>query len=289
MSHTPRRVTSAGLHPMASISLDIQSELPKAIRWTDAMTKQLPWMIAKAMTESSKKAQAAVKAQAQQKIQGGPTPFTRNSTFVKFASPRKLESSVGFKDFASKGTPAAKYLQPIVAGEPRRAKRSEISLRRAGILRPGEFIVPTGVHPLRLNQYGNLSGATYTQVLSRLRALGESGYSGNVSQAGRSQRKRSARDYFVGQPGGLPRGIYARVGRKPSGKGGKGSKTGGRPTTTRLPSGFHTVFYITRQPNYQVTFPVDKILVNTYRNNFPVQLRKAIEAELQYQAMRGKR
>ena len=106
---------------MASLTLDIQSELPKAIRWTDAMTKQLPWMIAKAMTESSKKAQAAVKAQAQQKIQGGPTPFTRNSTFVKFASPRKLESSVGFKDFAPKGTPAAKYLQPIVAGEPRRA------------------------------------------------------------------------------------------------------------------------------------------------------------------------
>ena len=273
---------------MAGLTVDIASELPKAIRWTDAMSRQLPWMVAKAMTESSKKAQAAVKAQARQKIDR-PTPFTLNSTFVKFASPRRLESSVGFKDFASKGTPAAKYLQPIVKGQPRNAKRSEMALRRAGVLRSNEFIVPTGVYPLRLNQYGNLSGGTYTQVLSRLRALGEQGYSGNVSQSGRSQRKRSARDYFVGQPGGLPRGIYARVGRRPSGKGGKGSKKGGRPVTTRLPSGFHTAFYITRQPNYQVTFPVDKILINTWQNNFPVQMRKAIEAELQYQAMRGRR
>lgn len=253
---------------MAGLSVDIASELPNMIRWTDAMSRQLPWMVAKAMTESSKKAQDAIKAQAPQKIDR-PTPFTLNSTFVKFASPRKLESSVGFKDFASKGTPAAKYLQPIVKGQPRNAKRSEVALRRAGVLRSNEFIVPTGVYPLRLNQYGNLSGGKYTQVLSRLKALGEQGYTGNVSRSGRSQRKRAQLDYFVGRPGGLPRGIYARVGRKKR--------------------GFHTVFYITRQPTYQATFPIDKILINTWQSNFPVQMRKAIEAELQYQAMRGRR
>ena len=85
---------------MATITLDIRSELPKAIRWTDAMTKQLPWAIAKAMTESAKKAQVALKAQTPRYVDR-PTPFTLNSTFVRFASPRKLEAWVGFKDFAS--------------------------------------------------------------------------------------------------------------------------------------------------------------------------------------------
>lgn len=270
---------------MATLTLDIQSELPKAIRWTDAMTKQLPWAIAKAMTESAKKSQVALKAQTPRYVRN-PVPFTMNSTFVPYASPKNLEAWVGFKDYAPKGTPAAKYLQPMVGGGVRRPKSSERQLQSAGLLRPGEFIVPTGVTPLKLNQYGNLTGGTYTQVLSRLKALGEQGYSGNVSGASRSQSKRSARDYFLGAPGGLPRGIQARVGRKPKGTGGRGSAKGGRPVTSNLPRGFHTVFYITRQPTYTGKFPVQSILGNTFNNNFGKQLRAALERELEYQASR---
>ena len=258
---------------MATITLDIRSELPKAIRWTDAMTKQLPWAIAKAMTESAKKAQVALKAQTPRYVDR-PTPFTLNSTFVRFASPRKLEAWVGFKDYASKGTPAAKYLQAMATGSVRRLKASERQLTAAGVLPPGSFIVPTGVTPLKLNQYGNLTGGTYTQVLSRLKALGEQGYTANVSGARRSQSKRNQRDYFVGRPGGLPLGIYARLGKRP--------KNGG------LPRGFHTVFYVTRQPRYQPKFPIRKILDSTFSNTFGPNLRNALERELAYQASRGR-
>lgn len=271
---------------MTTLTLDIRSELPKAIRWTNAMTKQLPWAIAKAMTESAKKAQVALKAQTPRYVQN-PVPFTMNSTFVRYASPRKLEAWVGFKDFAPKGTPAAKYLQPMVSGGIRRPKSTERQLQSAGLLRPGEFIVPTGVTPLKLNQYGNLTGGTYTQVLSRLKALGEQGYSGNVSGSSRSQGKRSARDYFLGAPGGLPRGIQARLGKRPKGTGGPGSAKGGRPVTSNLPRGFHTVFYITRQPRYDSRFPVQTILSNTFSNTFGPHLRSALEAEMSYQAARG--
>jgi len=272
---------------MSTLSFEIQSELPKAIWWTDQMTKQLPWVIAKGMTESAKKAQVALKAQTPRYVRN-PVPFTMNSTFVRFASPKNLEAWVGFKYNAPKGTPAAKYLQPMVGGGVRRPKSSERQLQNAGLIRPGQFIVPTGVTPLKLNQYGNLTGGTYTQVLSRLKALGEQGYSGNVSGASSSQGKRSARDYFIGAPGGLPRGIQARVGRKPKGTGGRGSAKGGRPVTSNLPRGFHTVFYITRQPTYTGKFPVQAILRNTFNNNFGSQLRAALERELAFQASRGR-
>jgi len=258
---------------MATITLDIKSELPKAIRWTDAMTKQLPWAIAKAMTESAKKSQAALKAQTPRYVDR-PVAFTMNSTFVRFATPRKLEAWVGFKDYASKGTPAAKYLQPMVGGGVRRQKASERQLVASGVLPPNSFIVPTGVTPLKLNAYGNLSASTYTQVLSRVKSLGEQGYTANVSGARRSQAKRSQRDYFVGRPGGLPLGIYARLGKRPMNGG--------------LPRGFHTVFYVTGQPRYQPTFPVRKILDNTFTNTFGPNLRSALERELAYQAARGR-
>jgi hypothetical protein len=265
---------------MATITLDIQSELPKAIAWTDAMTKQLPWAIAKAMTESAKQSQAYLKEVTPRYIKN-PVPFTMNSTFVRYASPRKLEAWVGFKDFATKGTPAAKYLQPMITGGGRGTKSTERQLQRAGILRPGQYIVPTGVTPLKLNQYGNLSGSTYTQVLSRLKALGEQGYTGNVSGARRSQAKRGNRDYFAGTPGTLPLGIYARLGKKPKGNG------KGRPITSNLPRGFHTVFYVTQQPRYQMNFPVQTILDTSYRARFGPLLRQALEAELAYQARKA--
>ena len=38
---------------MASITLDIKSELPKAIRWTDTMTKQLPFAISQALNATA--------------------------------------------------------------------------------------------------------------------------------------------------------------------------------------------------------------------------------------------
>ena len=256
---------------MASITLDIKSELPKAIAWTNAMTKQLPWAIAKAMTESAKKSQAALKAQTPRYVDK-PTPWTMNSTFVRYASPKKLEAWVGFKDFASKGTPAAKYLQPMISGGVRRQKASERQLTASGVLPAGSYIVPTGVTPLKLNQYGNLPGSAYTQMLSRVKGLGEQGYTANVSGSKRSQAKRSQRDYFVGTPGGLPLGIYARLGKRPKGGG--------------LPRGFHTAFYVTRQPRYQPTFPVPKILDGTFRNTFGPNLRSALERELAYQAAR---
>lgn len=223
-----------------------------------------------AMTFAAFDAQEHLKAVTPQFVDN-PTDWTLNSTFVKRAKPSDLSVHIGFKDWATKGTPAAQYLQPIAGGDPRRPKRFERALQRRGLLRPGEFVVPADVYPLRLNSFGNLSGSTYTQVLSRIGALSTSGSDGNATQSARSRAARGRRDYFIGQPGGLPRGIYVRVGARPKGSG------VGRPVTVGSPRGFHTAFYITRQPNYQQQFPVQQIIASKFGERFPSIFERLIQ------------
>lgn len=230
------------------------SQLDKLARFTSALRGNLDKDTAKAMTLAAYDSRDHLKAVTPRYVDR-PTKWTTNAVFVEKAKPGDLTARFGFKDTAVKGTPAAKYLQPMVAGQPRALKRSERSLQATGVLRGYEYITPADVHPVKLNAYGNLTGATYTQVLSRLSGLREQGSVGNVSGARRSQRKRRQSDFFVGTPGGLPRGIYARVGPRP--------RNGG------LARGFHTVFYITRQPRYQATFPVQQILSKKFAEKFP--------------------
>jgi hypothetical protein len=224
------------------------SELNKVARRLSRLRENFPETLAKSMTYAAYDAQKELKKQTPAFVDN-PTNWTTNSTFVQKASPSDLSVRLGFKDYASKGTAAAKYLEPMVAGKPRPAKSAERQLQRRGLLRSSEYLVPTGVTPLRLNSYGNLPGSTYTQVLSRIGGLGEQGYTANRSGSARSTAKRRQRDYFIGQPAGLPRAIYARLGR------------GQR--------GFHTAFYITEQPKYEQKFPVRSIVQAKFNTRFP--------------------
>ena len=48
---------------MASITLDIKSELPKLIKWTEAMTKQLPYAISQSLNDMGYKVRNQTRAQ----------------------------------------------------------------------------------------------------------------------------------------------------------------------------------------------------------------------------------
>jgi hypothetical protein len=228
------------------------SQLNELAAFTSAVRGNLEKDLARAITLAAYDARDHLKSVTPRYVDN-PTNWTTNAVFVESAKPGSLTARFGFKDTAVKGTPAAKYLQPMVSGTPRTLKRTERALQSSGVLRGYEFITPANVTPLTLNSYGNLSGAAYTQLISRLKGFTEQGSTQNSS--GRSQRKRRQSDYFVGEPGGLPRGIYARLGPKP--------RNGG------LARGFHTVFYITRQPRYREQFPVKTILFNKFSEKFP--------------------
>lgn len=257
---------------MAQLTVTLQSDLNRLVAFTGRLSREMRPLVADAMTAASRASERAIKAQAPRYIDR-PTRWTMNSIFVSPARASRLTTAVGFKDYASKGTPAAKYLQPLTTGGPRKPKGAENLLRRSQTIPPGSFITPTGVTPLKLDNYGNISGARFVQVLSRLKSLREVGSTGNVSGSRRSTGKRAQRDYFTGRPGDLPFGIYARLGRKPRGTGGKGSEKGGRPMTVGLPRGYHTVFNVLRKaPNYKKIFPAQTILTKTFESTYPSHL-----------------
>jgi hypothetical protein len=236
------------------------SQLDQLARFTSAVRGNLDKDLAKAMTLAAYDARDYLKNVTPRYVDQ-PTKWTLNSMFVEKAKPGDLSARFGFKDTAVKGTAAAKYLQPMVGGGRRSEKRSEAAMQAKGVLRAGEYIVPAearpngGVYPLKLDRYGNVPGPTMVRILSRIGGLREQGATQNVSGSRRSQRKRRESDFFVGTPGGLPRGIYARVGPRP--------RNGG------MARGFHTIFHITRQPRYEPQFPVRDILAKKFSEKFP--------------------
>jgi hypothetical protein len=236
--------------------------------------RNMRYVVARAMTSSARAAQQELKRETPRYL-ASPVTWTVNSTYVRYAKPNNLAVEVGFKDFASGGTPAGRYLNPLVEGGFRNAKPHENLLWNSGAVPRGRYLVPTGVSPLRLNSAGNIPASRYVQVLSRLKSLREVGSTQNVTGSARSQGKRSDRDFFVGRPGGLPLGIYARMGRRPKGR------AGGRPATIMLPRGFHTVFYLTGRPNYRAQFPIPSILNSAFERSFTRELQAGLSAELQ--------
>ena len=64
--------------PMATLSVDISSELPKAIRWTDQMTKQLPFAVSQALNATAFDARKSINAATRQYFDR-PTRFIQNA------------------------------------------------------------------------------------------------------------------------------------------------------------------------------------------------------------------
>ena len=227
-----------------------------------SLAGKLNRVTAVAMTRSAKAAQLKVK-EVLPKYIDSPTRWTINSTFLKPATESRLITRVGFKDYSSTGVPAAKYLNPQVAGGLRNPKPFESRLRSAGLLGSNQFAVPTGNAPLKLNSYGNLTGAAYVQILSRLSAMREAGYTANRTNSAQSQRKRKAVDYFVAEINGN-KALWARKGKNNRG----------------IVPVFH---FIGKAPSYSARFPVPTIILDTFNATIKKELQQAVEEQIKYQ------
>jgi hypothetical protein len=131
------------------------------------------------------------------KVFDKPTPFTLNAFWINKASPRRLTARVEIRDFAPKGTPAWKYLQPQMEGGPRRMKRLEL---RLSAISGGQYIVPGS--GARLDMYGNMSRGQIGQILSRLSASTDANQNMTDKTTARLRKKgliaKGAKsDYFV--------------------------------------------------------------------------------------------
>ena len=127
------------------------------------------------------------------------TPFIANAPKVFKATPDKLTASIA-PTLDSRNLPSTggkvgvdpqQVLQAQEFGGSRRDKKSEVALRRAGILLPGwQTAIPRDPYPGSDDGRGNLRGAFITQLLSYLQAFGEQGYKSNMGD----KRKRNMRN-----------------------------------------------------------------------------------------------
>jgi len=188
-----------------------------------------------------------------------PTRFTLNSLQLTPGSKAKPEARVWFKDYATKGTPADKYLRPQAFGGERAQKRSERALAIRGYLPKGQYLVPAS--GARLDAHGNMQRGQIVQVLSALRAFGEQGYTANATGSARSMAKQArsgASAYFWGTIDGQA-GVWQRV-RSAFGEG-------------ALPIMLAT----DGSPKYRVRFPFFAIAENTIAANYQRVATEAID------------
>ena len=184
-----------------AISLDIKSELPKAIKWTNEHTKQLPFSISQAMNASvsgralpQAKQRNALKALegASKQFLDKPKPYTSKGFFATTAKKRNLQILITPKD---RPTPRNRYLSGNILGTARAVKGFEIefaSLSKGEISRGTKF-VPT--RHMKKDRFGNVSQSNLTKIVESV---------GNTSTSGSN--------IFIGRPRGGSRtpGVYRR-------------------------------------------------------------------------------
>jgi hypothetical protein len=224
-----------------AITLDIKSELPTAIKWTNEHTKQLPFSIAQAMTASAKgissipgsKQKSALNA-----LQGSasrfldkPKPQTAKGFRATTANKRNLSLMILPKD---KPWDRNRYLSGNILGGQRAPKPYEIAFaaRSNGDIQQGSRFVPTGA--LKPDAFGNVSKANIKRIIN------------NLDKTGRGRT-------VIGRPQGTtkPLGVYRQEAR-------------GR---------LRPLFLVKPVNNYSAVFPAQRIAEDKIRSVFGLYLR----------------
>lgn len=179
--------------------------LPVSAGMREIEKRHIPFVMARTATLLAQRVKKGTITVMQKRLDR-PTPTTLNSLFVKMATKTRA-AEVYFKDSWASGIPADTYLQQAVSGGLRPHKRFEKSLIARGIMRSGQYAVPTTAF---MNQYGNVSRGTMLKILSGLGAAESSrGYQANATGSARSRRKGNAHRFFSGEVDGT-QGVWER-------------------------------------------------------------------------------
>lgn len=224
-----------------AITLDIKSELPTAIKWTNEHTKQLPFSIAQALTASAKgnssipgsKQKSALNAlqESATRFLDKPKPQTAKGFRATTANKRNLSLMIMPKD---KPWDRNRYLSGNILGGQRAPKPYEIAFaaRSNGDIQQGSRFVPTGA--LKTDAFGNVSKANIRRVIN------------NLEKTGRGRTT-------IGKPEGTtkPLGVYRQEAK-------------GR---------LRPLFLVKPVNNYSAVFPAQRIAEQKIRSVFGLYLR----------------
>tara|TARA_Y100000593_G_C4209574_1_gene286086 strand:+ start:25 stop:795 length:771 start_codon:yes stop_codon:yes gene_type:complete len=190
------------------IKVDIKSELPAAISWTNEHTKQLPFSVAQALNSvvagskflPGSKDSSIVSAlkKASNRAFDKPKKFTTDAWRLgKKANKRTLTAQLIPKS-TKKGADREPYLRPQIRGGQRGMKPFEAKLASHPLanLPTGSRLVPISENfesPLRIDQYGNVPKGTLNHIYKNVNTKGN-------------------RTFLIGTPrnGGRSPGVYWR-------------------------------------------------------------------------------
>ena len=224
-----------------AIQLDIKSELPKAIKWTNEHTKQLPFSISQAIN-ASVKGLAAIPGSKQKSALNGldgsakrffktPKPATAKGFRATTANKRNLQSRILPKD---KPWDRNRYLSGNIFGGQRAPKPYEIAFAAAsrGQIDQGSAFVPTPA--VKLDKFGNVSKSTINRIIQ-------------------AQSKQGRGRTVFGKPDNTdkPLGVY-RAGAQ------------GR---------LRPLFLVKPLPSYNSIFPAQSIVESKVKSTFGIYLR----------------
>lgn len=186
---------------------------------------QLRGALAKAIDDAAYQVQRGMKAE-MARVFDRPTAYVLNSVQVNpRATPERLTATIWPTYMGGKGIDPQQILRAQGYGGRRRDKRSEVALRRIGVLPNGyQTAIPATPYPGSDDGRGNLRGPFLVQLLSYLQAFGEQGYRANMTAKRkkalqRGTAKQAGRRYFVaygklrgGRTGHFAPGIWAASG-----------------------------------------------------------------------------
>lgn len=181
---------------MADLKLGMRMDgLDQVRRGLGALSQKAPLVAAKALNDVAFAGQAAMR-QALRSAFDRPTTWIANSPKVATATSSRLQATVaptaGRADRlpttgGKVGVDPQHVLQAQAFGGRRADKRSEVRLRRIGVLPAGyQIVIPATPFPGSEDGHGNLRGPFVVQVMSYIQAFGDDGYRANMSE----RRKR---------------------------------------------------------------------------------------------------
>jgi len=233
-----------------AISLDIKSELPKGIKWTNQHTKQLPFSIAQAINASvqgskfiagsKQKSALNTLAGSSRRYLDRPKPSTQKGFRATVAKKSTLTSVIKTKD---RPYNQDRYLGGSIFGGDSKQKYDAIFVRHstAKNIPANSRLVPTTA--VKRDRYGNITKTTINKIY---KSIGTARNTGD--------------NVFIGKPtgGNRPAGVYRRE---------RGNK-------------LRALFIAQQSVNYNPIFPAKKEAEGAIRKTFGLYLRRQLQVNV---------
>ena len=233
-----------------AIRLDIKSELPTAIKWTNQHTKQLPFSIAQAINASvqgskfiagsKQKSALGTLADSSRRYLDRPKPSTQKGFRATVAKKSTLTSVIKTKD---RPYNQDRYLGGSIFGGDSKQKYDAIFVRHstAKNIPANSRLVPTTA--VKRDRYGNITKTTINKIY---KSIGTARNTGD--------------NVFIGKPtgGNRPAGVYRRE---------RGNK-------------LRALFIAQQSVNYSPIFPAKKEAEGAITKTFGLYLRRQLQVNV---------